>query len=199
MIFLTDCPSPSAIASPGTNGPQTPHRLTDRGPGASLRILAPSLDTATASGRLMLNVIGSVAQFEREIILERQFGDFLLLIEPGGASSVKVRHVTRLPRAGRGRPRGQCRAPASARWTLATPTPSRDARKSASAKCACLIQTGPLPMNVIPFTRTPVVKDVALEDKLKAEWPTILRSSIEGCLAWQEDKTLSRPRTVESR
>ena len=40
--------------------------------GASLRILALSLDTATASGRLMLNVIGSVAQFEREIMLERQ-------------------------------------------------------------------------------------------------------------------------------
>ena len=39
---------------------------------ASLRILAMNLDTTTASGRLMLNVIGSVAQFEREIMLERQ-------------------------------------------------------------------------------------------------------------------------------
>jgi DNA invertase Pin-like site-specific DNA recombinase len=39
---------------------------------ASLRILAMSLDTATPTGRLMLNVIGSVAQFEREMMLERQ-------------------------------------------------------------------------------------------------------------------------------
>jgi DNA invertase Pin-like site-specific DNA recombinase len=42
------------------------------GKGASLRILAMNLDTATPTGRLMLNVIGSVAQFEREIMLERQ-------------------------------------------------------------------------------------------------------------------------------
>jgi DNA invertase Pin-like site-specific DNA recombinase len=40
--------------------------------GASLRILAMSLDTASPTGRLMLNVIGSVAQFEREMMLERQ-------------------------------------------------------------------------------------------------------------------------------
>src|SRR5208283_6011145 len=40
--------------------------------GASLRILAMSLDTATSAGRLMLNVFGSVAQFEREVMLERQ-------------------------------------------------------------------------------------------------------------------------------
>jgi DNA invertase Pin-like site-specific DNA recombinase len=40
--------------------------------GAALRILAINLDTATPTGKLMLNVIGSVAQFEREIMLERQ-------------------------------------------------------------------------------------------------------------------------------
>ena len=40
--------------------------------GASLRILAMNLDTSTATGRLMLNVLGSVASFEREIMLERQ-------------------------------------------------------------------------------------------------------------------------------
>lgn len=40
--------------------------------GASLRILSMNLDTATPTGRLMLNVLGSVAQFEREIMLERQ-------------------------------------------------------------------------------------------------------------------------------
>jgi len=40
--------------------------------GATLRILAINLDTATPTGKLMLNVLGSVAQFEREIMLERQ-------------------------------------------------------------------------------------------------------------------------------
>jgi DNA invertase Pin-like site-specific DNA recombinase len=40
--------------------------------GASLRILGMGLDTSTARGRLMLNVLGSVAQFEREVMLERQ-------------------------------------------------------------------------------------------------------------------------------
>jgi DNA invertase Pin-like site-specific DNA recombinase len=38
----------------------------------SLRILVMGLDTGTANGRLMLNVLGSVAQFEREVMLERQ-------------------------------------------------------------------------------------------------------------------------------
>jgi DNA invertase Pin-like site-specific DNA recombinase len=40
--------------------------------GASLRILTMGLDTATSQGRLMLNVFGAVAQFEREVMLERQ-------------------------------------------------------------------------------------------------------------------------------
>lgn len=40
--------------------------------GASLRILAMNLDTAGPTGTLMLNVLGSVAQFEREMMLERQ-------------------------------------------------------------------------------------------------------------------------------
>jgi DNA invertase Pin-like site-specific DNA recombinase len=37
-----------------------------------LRILDLGLDTSNATGKLMLNVLGSVAQFEREIMLERQ-------------------------------------------------------------------------------------------------------------------------------
>ena len=40
--------------------------------GASLRILAMNLDTGTATGKLMLNVLGSVAEFERSMMLERQ-------------------------------------------------------------------------------------------------------------------------------
>jgi DNA invertase Pin-like site-specific DNA recombinase len=39
---------------------------------AALRILDMNLDTTTPTGKLMLNIIGSVGQFEREIMLERQ-------------------------------------------------------------------------------------------------------------------------------
>lgn len=37
-----------------------------------LRVLDLGLDTSNATGKLMLNVVGSVAQFEREMMLERQ-------------------------------------------------------------------------------------------------------------------------------
>lgn len=49
-------------------------RITERleEKGASLRILNMNLDTNTPTGRLMLNLVGSVAQFEREVMLERQ-------------------------------------------------------------------------------------------------------------------------------
>lgn len=42
------------------------------GKGITLRILDMGMDTATPNGRLMLNLLGSIAQFEREIMLERQ-------------------------------------------------------------------------------------------------------------------------------
>jgi DNA invertase Pin-like site-specific DNA recombinase len=40
--------------------------------GVSLNILAMNLDTSTPTGKLMLNLLGSIAQFERELMLERQ-------------------------------------------------------------------------------------------------------------------------------
>jgi len=40
--------------------------------GIQFRILAMDLDTAKPTGKLMLGVLGSVAQFEREMMLERQ-------------------------------------------------------------------------------------------------------------------------------
>lgn len=40
--------------------------------GVALRILAMNLDTATPTGKLMLNLLGSIAEFERELMLERQ-------------------------------------------------------------------------------------------------------------------------------
>lgn len=39
---------------------------------ADLQIVSMGIDTSTATGKLMLNVLGSVAQFEREMMLERQ-------------------------------------------------------------------------------------------------------------------------------
>jgi DNA invertase Pin-like site-specific DNA recombinase len=39
---------------------------------ATLRILAMNLDTQTPTGRLLVNLVGSISQFEREIMLERQ-------------------------------------------------------------------------------------------------------------------------------
>ncbi len=43
-----------------------------RSKGVSLRILDLGLDTGTASGELVLNLMGSIAQFERQVMLERQ-------------------------------------------------------------------------------------------------------------------------------
>lgn len=40
--------------------------------GASLRILGMGIDTATPTGKLMLTILGGIAEFEREIMLERQ-------------------------------------------------------------------------------------------------------------------------------
>ena len=39
---------------------------------AALRILGTDIDTGTPTGKLMLNLLGSFAEFERQIMLERQ-------------------------------------------------------------------------------------------------------------------------------
>jgi putative DNA primase/helicase len=51
--------------------------------------------------------------------------------------------------------------------------------------------------NVVPFIRTPAVVDRGLPDKLRDEWPQILRWMIEGCLNWQTEQ-LSPPGTVRA-
>jgi DNA invertase Pin-like site-specific DNA recombinase len=38
----------------------------------SLRILNMGIDTGTATGRMMMTIVGAIAQFEREMMLERQ-------------------------------------------------------------------------------------------------------------------------------
>jgi DNA invertase Pin-like site-specific DNA recombinase len=40
--------------------------------GVKLKILDMGIDTGTPTGRLFLNIVGSIAQFEREVMLERQ-------------------------------------------------------------------------------------------------------------------------------
>jgi DNA invertase Pin-like site-specific DNA recombinase len=40
--------------------------------GATLRVLQINLDTSTPTGKLMLNMLGSIAEFERSLMLERQ-------------------------------------------------------------------------------------------------------------------------------
>jgi DNA invertase Pin-like site-specific DNA recombinase len=45
-------------------------RLRNRG--ADIRILNLGIDSATPTGKLMLNILGGVAEFEREMMLERQ-------------------------------------------------------------------------------------------------------------------------------
>jgi putative DNA primase/helicase len=49
--------------------------------------------------------------------------------------------------------------------------------------------------NLVPFNRVPSQPDPLLEQKLKAEWPGILRWLIKGCLDWQENG-LMRPKSV---
>lgn len=50
-------------------------------------------------------------------------------------------------------------------------------------------------INIVPFTRKPARPDPDLEQKLKAEWPGILRWMIDGCVDWQRNG-LVRPASV---
>jgi putative DNA primase/helicase len=52
--------------------------------------------------------------------------------------------------------------------------------------------------NIIPFTRKPVVPDRQLEEKLRAEWPAILRWMIEGCLDWQQNGLVRASSVMEA-
>lgn len=52
-------------------------------------------------------------------------------------------------------------------------------------------------LNFIPFVHKPPRKDAQLEEKLKPEWPAILRWMIDGCLDWQSNG-LVRPDVVRA-
>lgn len=49
-------------------------RITDtlKRKGAHLKIVGLDLDTSTATGKLLLTMVGAIAEFERELMLERQ-------------------------------------------------------------------------------------------------------------------------------
>lgn len=51
--------------------------------------------------------------------------------------------------------------------------------------------------NLLPFLFKPSEPDPQLEEKLRAEWPAILRWMIEGCLDWQAHR-LVRPEVVKA-
>lgn len=51
--------------------------------------------------------------------------------------------------------------------------------------------------NIIPFIHKPEKTDKVLLEKLRLEWPGILRWMINGCLAWQRDG-LTPPETVRA-
>jgi DNA invertase Pin-like site-specific DNA recombinase len=69
-----------------------------------LKILDLGLDTGTATGKLMLNVLGSVAEFERSMMLERQRegiarakadGKYLGRAPTVGRQAVQIREMAR--------------------------------------------------------------------------------------------------------
>ena len=43
-------------------------------------------------------------------------------------------------------------------------------------------------LRIVPFTHTPAKPDEHLKEKLRAEYPAILRWAIDGCLAWQRER-----------
>jgi putative DNA primase/helicase len=50
-------------------------------------------------------------------------------------------------------------------------------------------------LRIVPFIHKPASPDRQLEEKLKAEWPDILRWMIDGCLDWQTNG-LTYPQSV---
>jgi len=57
--------------------------------GASLEVLNIKLDTSTPTGKLMLTMLGAIAEFEREIMLERQKEGIAIAKENGAYTGRK--------------------------------------------------------------------------------------------------------------
>lgn len=75
LQFLRDgdefvCTKPDRLARSTTELLRTVEELAQRG--VRVRLLSMNIDTSTATGKLLLTLMGAVAAFEREIMLERQ-------------------------------------------------------------------------------------------------------------------------------
>jgi DNA invertase Pin-like site-specific DNA recombinase len=66
--------------------------------GVELQVMAMDLDTSTPTGKLMLNLMGSFAEFEREIMLERQREGVARAKAEGSIRGGSRRRRGRLPR-----------------------------------------------------------------------------------------------------
>jgi DNA invertase Pin-like site-specific DNA recombinase len=75
LQFLRDgdefvCTKPDRLARSTTELLRIVEELAARG--VRVRLLSMNIDTSTATGKLLLTLMGAVASFEREIMLERQ-------------------------------------------------------------------------------------------------------------------------------
>lgn len=75
LQFLRDgdefvCTKPDRLARSTTELLRIVEELAQRG--VRVRLLSMNIDTSTATGKLLLTLMGAVASFEREIMLERQ-------------------------------------------------------------------------------------------------------------------------------
>jgi DNA invertase Pin-like site-specific DNA recombinase len=64
------CTKPDRLARSTTELLRIVEELAQRG--VRVRLLSMNIDTSTATGKLLLTLMGAVASFEREIMLERQ-------------------------------------------------------------------------------------------------------------------------------
>ena len=96
--------------------------------GAGFRSITENIDTTTAAGRMMMQMIGSFAEFERAMIRERTSRAWRLLVprgaSAGAARSSTLRSAARSPRVLRA---GGSPAP---RWRGSTTSASRRCRGS---------------------------------------------------------------------
>ena len=69
-VMRLSSPSPTGLARSVAHLVSIGERLGAKG--VSLKVLEQSIDTSTPTGRLMFNMLGAIAQFERELMLERQ-------------------------------------------------------------------------------------------------------------------------------
>jgi DNA invertase Pin-like site-specific DNA recombinase len=66
--------------------------------GVALKVLDQAIDTSNCTGRLMFNMLGAIAQFERELMLERQHEGIAKAKAEGSTGGELRQHEPRPPR-----------------------------------------------------------------------------------------------------